>query len=128
MRRPKPMFLAAAALFLRREIVTVYPAAETWYNKIGLSGLDNAQYLAFEQISVAEKIENGKNVLSIAAIIANRSIYTVNVPSVTVNNGKEKYAPERPRLKGGEKTRAVFTLPAPAKNAPLSLNFTFAEP
>ena len=46
----------------------------------------------------------------------------------TVNNGKEKYAPERPRLKGGEKTRAVFTLPAPAKNAPLSLNFTFAEP
>ncbi len=122
------LFLAAAALFLRREVVTVYPAAEAWYGKIGLSGLDNAQYLAFEQISVAEKVENGKNILAVTAVIANRSVYTTDVPPVTVNNGKEKYAPERPRLKGGEKTRAVFTLPAPAKNAPLSLNFTFAEP
>ena len=122
------LFLAAAALFLRREVVTVYPAAEAWYGKIGLSGFDNAQYLAFEQISVAEKVENGKNALAVTAVIANRSVYTTDVPPVTVNNGKEKYAPERPRLKGGEKTRAVFTLPAPAKNAPLSLNFTFAEP
>lgn len=122
------LFLAAAALFLRREVVTVYPAAEAWYGKIGLSGFDNAQYLAFEQISVAEKVENGKNILAVTAVIANRSFYTTDVPPVTVNNGKEKYAPERPRLKGGEKTRAVFTLPAPAKNAPLSLNFTFAKP
>ena len=122
------LFLAACALFLRREAVALYPAAELWYNKIGLTGLDNPQYLKFEQIFVAETTENGKPAVSVRAVIKNGSVYTTVVPRITVAGTAETFAANRPRLKGGETAEASFVLPAPPPSTPLSLNIGFAEP
>lgn len=122
------LFLAACALFLRREAVAFYPAAELWYNKIGLTGLDNPQYLKFEQIFVAETSENGKPAVSVRAVIKNGSVYTTVVPRITVAGTAETFAANRTRLKGGETAEAVFELPAPPPGSPLSLNIGFAEP
>lgn len=122
------LFLAACALFLRREAVALYPAAELWYNKIGLTGLDNPQYLKFEQIFVAETTENGKPAVSVRAVIKNGSVYTTVVPRITVAGTAETFAANRTRLKGGETAEASFVLPAPPPGTPLSLNIGFAEP
>lgn len=121
------LFLAACALFLRREAVALYPAAELWYNKIGLTGLDNPQYLKFEQIFVAETTENGKPAVSVRAVIKNGSVYTTVVPRITVAGTAETFAANRPKLEGGETAEASFVLPAPPPGTPLSLNIGFAR-
>ena len=120
------LFLAGLALFMRREIVSAYLPAEAWYQKIGLSGLDNRQYLKFEKISVRSTTQKGKDILLVTAVIANNSRYATKVPPVRVNSGAETHAPERTLLKGMEKTRAVFALPQ--QNTPVNLNLSFAEP
>ena len=122
------LLLCAGILFLRREIVTFFPIAETYYNKIGLSGLYNEEYLKFSKISVNRILDNKKPVLKVTAEIKNTSFYTSYVPQITVNNQKERYAPEQSKLKGGETTRAVFTLPAQKQNTPVSLTLNFAKP
>ncbi len=120
------LFLAGMTLFMRREVVSAYLPAENWYQKIGLSGLNNQQYLKFEKISVHSTTQKNKEVLLITAVITNNSHYTTKVPPVRVNNGAETYAPERTLLKSLEKTRAVFTLPL--QQTPINLNLSFTEP
>ncbi len=122
------LLLCAGVLFLRREIVSYYPQAEELYKKIGLSGLYNAEYLKFTKISVNRVMENKKVVLKVMAEIKNTSPYMTYVPLITVNDMKERFAPERSKLKGGETTRAIFTLPAPKSNSAVSLNLNFAKP
>ena len=119
------LLLCTGILFLRREIVSLYPKAETYYNKIGLSGLYNEEYLKFTKISVNRVTENKKVVLKVIAEIKNTSPYTTYVPQISVNNMKERFAPEQSKLKGGETTRAVFSLPAPQSNTAVSLNLNF---
>ncbi len=122
------LLLCSGILFLRREVVSIYPQAEAYYNKIGLSGLYNEEYLKFTKISVNRVTENKKIVLKVTAEIKNTSPYMTYVPQITVNNMKERFAPEQSKLKGGESTRAVFSLPAPQSNTAVSLNLNFAKP
>lgn len=122
------LLLCAGFLFLRREVVTILPQAEPYYNKLGLSGLYNEEYLKFTKISVNRMMENKKPILKVTAEIKNTSPYTTYVPQITVNNLKERFAPAQSKLKGGETTKAVFSLPAPNNNTAVSLNLNFAKP
>lgn len=103
--------ILAFALFFRREIVSVYPLAETYYQKVGLSGENNAQYLRFKNIFVTETVINDNPMLKIEATIYNDSFYTTHVPNVTVNGNKEVYPPARNLLKAHEQTEVEMLLP-----------------
>lgn len=103
--------LAALALFFRREAVAIYPQAEIYYNKIGLSGLNNSTYLKFENITVSETIQEHKPVLKINATIYNDSFYRTVVPEVALNGVKETFSPSRSLLKAHEKTNVEINLP-----------------
>ncbi len=118
------LFLAAVAFFARREIVLVYPAAETYYQQIGLTGLDNAEYLRFDKITAAET-EQG---LTVTAVIYNDSPYMAIVPALTVSGTDKLFKAPRAKLKGHERTAVEIALPLPAGNAPLSLTLGFAKP
>lgn len=122
------LFILAGCMFLRREIVTIYPKAETYYNKIGMSGLYNESYLKFSKIDIKRAKDNNKDVLKVVAEIKNDSFYTTYVPPIKVSNVKEEFVAERSKLKGYESTKAEFTIPLPEDNAPLSLNLTFTKP
>ncbi len=122
------LLLCSILLFLRREVVTIIPQAEIYYNKLGLSGLYNEEYLKFTKISVNRMIENKKPILKITAEIKNTSPYSTYVPQITVNDMKERFAPAQSKLKGGETTKAVFSIPAPNNNTAVSLNLNFAKP
>lgn len=121
------LFLVGCALLLRREAVALFPETEPYYNKIGLSGLHNPQYLKFSQITVADTVQDDNPAVVVKAEITNDSVYTTVVPEITVNGTDKTFTAGSSMLKGGEKTEAVFTLPAPVPNAPLSLNIGFAH-
>ncbi len=118
--------LAAFFLFMRREVTAIYPAAESYYNKIGLSGINNPQYLKFEQISAAEETANGVKTLNITAVIHNDSPYLTDVPTVTA--GGITFQPERRRLKAHEKTAIKISLPAESGKTAQNLTLTFQKP
>ncbi len=103
--------LAAVAFFFRREAVALYPQVETYYNKIGLSGLNNANYLKFEDITVTETTKENTPMLQINAVIYNDSFYHTTVPNVTLSGVKETFAPQHRLLKGYAKTTVELTVP-----------------
>lgn len=120
--------IAAFALFFRREIVSVYPLAETYYQKIGLSGQNNPQYLRFKNIFVTETTTNDKPALRVEATIYNDSFYTTIVPNVTLADQKAAFAPARPLLKGHEQTTVEILLPQPEDFSTANLILGFQKP
>ncbi len=116
------------ALFFRREIVSFYPLAETYYNKMRLSGQNNPQYLRFKNIFVTETIVDDKPMLKVEATIYNDSFYTARVPNVTVSGVKETYAPARHLLKGHEQTTVELLLPYNPENGAANLILGFQKP
>lgn len=120
--------LTALLCFFRREIVVFYPAAETYYNKIALSGLNNAAHLQFKNINVSETKVEERPMLKITTDIYNDSFYTTYVPNITVNTIKETFSPARRLLKGNEYTEVEILLPLHENNQQTGLTLGFAKP
>lgn len=120
--------MLAFALFFRREIVSFYPLAETYYNKVGLTGQNNPQYLRFKNIFVTETTTEDKPMLKVEATIYNDSFYTTRVPEVTVSGVKETYTPARQILKGHEQTNIEILLPFNPENGAANLILGFQKP
>lgn len=116
------------ALFFRREITAFYPIAEIYYNKIGLTGKNNPQYLRFKNIFVTETQSEDKPMLRIEATIFNDSIYTTRVPDITIEGYKETYAPTRQILKGHEQTNIEILLPLKDETSTANLILGFQKP
>lgn len=114
------MFVILSVL-LRRDIVTFYPKAETWYNKIFLSGLNNPEYLKFKNIQAIRQVENGQNVLKIKAFVHNPSRYGTFVPGIIISSDKTVYKTKKDFLKANETTELELTLPIKEENS--SVNF-----
>lgn len=121
------LLLAAGLCFFRRSITAMFPAAEPYYNKVALSGINNPEYLKFENISIAETTDGETPMLKIEAEIANDSFYTTRVPNITVRGTDKTFAPARPLLKGYEKTRVEILLPA-KENTAANLILGFVKP
>ncbi len=121
------LILAALFIFLRRDIVTFYPKAETWYNKIRLSGLNNSQYLRFDNITF-NKDDNEPNILKLKVDIINSSRFDTRVPAVTVNDSQTKYKPQKNFLKAGDKTSVTAEIPLSSADKPLNLILGFDHP
>lgn len=120
--------VALFALFFRREIVSVYPLAEGYYNKIGISGQNNPQYLRFKNIFVTETTIDDKPALKVEAAIYNDSFYTTTVPNVMIEGSKETYAPARRLLKGHEQTDIEILLPQKEDFSAANLILGFQKP
>lgn len=118
--------LSAFFIFMRREVTAIYPAAEVYYNQIGLSGINNPQYLKFEQINIAEETNNNTKTLNISAMIHNDSYYITVVPPVIVNG--KTFQPERSRLKANEKTTVKISLPIVKEKTSENLTLSFQKP
>lgn len=116
------------AFLLRREIVAVYPKAELWYNKISLSGLNNPEYLRFENVNINEETAENKKILKITAQIRNQSRYSTFVPPVTVNNSKETYTSEKNFITAHQTTKVQIIVPAPKNNVATHLTLGFLKP
>ncbi|MBO5039126.1 MAG: zinc-ribbon domain-containing protein [Alphaproteobacteria bacterium] len=126
------LFLLCAALlltvlFLRREVVALYPDAEIWYNKIYLSGINNPENLKFENITVEKTTQNNTPTLNLKADIVNDSPYATIVPNVTIGTENKSYKPAVNFLKSGEKTSVTLPLPAPQPNQALGLTLRFEK-
>lgn len=120
------LFLCAVSLALfafRREIVTFLPASETYYNKIGLSGENNAGYLRFGSLTAAPAAVEGKEGLKVIAKIKNNSPYRTRVPQITASGTTTVFTPKKQLLAPYEETEAVILLKAPAKNEGLTFGF-----
>lgn len=122
------VLITILAVAFRREVVTLFPKAELYYNKAYLSGLNNIEYLKFEQISAKDFSKDDKTYLKVAAVIYNDSFYTTNVPNVTISGNDKTFAPKRQRLKGGEKTSIEFDIEIPAIKNGVNLTLGFAKP
>lgn len=122
------VFFSLLTVLLRREIVSFYPKAETWYNQIHLTGLNNPEYLKFENITLTRATVDTSSVLKLSAVIANPSLYATNVPEITLSGSDQTYASERSFLKAKEKTVVEITLPAPQPNISQNLILGFKRP
>ncbi|MCM1323795.1 MAG: zinc-ribbon domain-containing protein [Acetobacter sp.] len=120
--------IAAIAFFFRREITAFYPLAETYYNKISLSGQNNPQYLQFKNIYVSETIAADKPMMKIEAEIYNDSYYTTRIPEITVEGYEQTFTPARPMLKGYEKTTVEILLPLTETKSSTNLILSFKKP
>lgn len=121
------LFLSCALVFLRREIVAFYPEAEVYYNKIMLTGMDNAQYLKFQNVTIEEKNINNKNVIVIGAKIFNDSIYFTNTPDVAVKGHNELFKPVSTTLAGHDTTSVEVVIDAPKENENINLTLEFRK-
>lgn len=119
--------LLLTVLFLRREVVALYPNAEIWYNKIYLSGVNNPENLKFENITVEKITQNNTPTLSLKADIINDSPYATIVPDVTIGTDNKSYKPAVNFLKSGAKTSVTLPLPAPQPNQALGLTLRFKK-
>lgn len=116
-------------IFLRRDIVNIYPPAEIWYNKIKLSGLNNPEFLKFSNISLSETTIDNNTMLKITAEIVNTSRYTTRVPSITISDTKTTYnAAAIDKLAGHEKKNFEINFPAPQNNLATTLTLGFKQP
>jgi len=122
------LLLCILAVFLRREVVAFYPASETWYNKIMLSGLNNPQYLKFNKINTALEQNEDKALLKITAEITNPSHYTTHIPLLTVNGKAQDFKLDKDTLGAKESTLAEITLPAPEGDSYQNLTLGFQKP
>ena len=104
------LFILTISILLRRDIVTLFPQTETYYNKIFLSGLNNPEYLVFEKINIEE---TNSNETKLDLTIKNNSRYNTYLPSITIND-KEIVSLNNKLLKAKETTQ--ITLPLELKD------------
>jgi predicted Zn finger-like uncharacterized protein len=122
------LLIVLLAVFLRRDIVTMYPDAETWYNKIYLSGLNNAQYLRFENVSLTSEIMDGEEKLHLKAEIVNTSRYNSFVPEIALNGVEGTFKADRDFIKAKEKAIVDIALPKFDDNTNQGLTLEFVHP
>lgn len=122
------LFICLLSVLLRREIVAFYPQAENWYNKIYLSGLNNPEYLKFENINIREETVENKKILKITAQISNTSRYGTFIPPINLNGQKETYKAEKDFIAAHQKCAVEIDLPAPQNNAAVNLTLGFVQP
>jgi len=120
--------LCCLILFLRREIVAVYPNAEIWYNKIYLSGLSNSEYLKMNIVKTEETVVDGKESLKITLRVYNPSFYGTYVPEIVVAGTDKTFKPQETFLGANAQTEAVIILPKPDDNSALNINLSFKRP
>lgn len=122
------LLIAMLSVFLRRDVVAMYPEAETWYNKIYLSGLNNAQYLRFENVSLKPEIIDGEEKIRLKADINNTSRYNSHVPAITLNGVEGTFKADRDFIKAKEKAQVNIVLPKFEENANQGLTLGFVRP
>lgn len=122
------ILVALLAIFLRRDIVALYPNAETWYNKIHLSGIQNAEYLHFKNIQVAREIIDNKEQFHINVDIVNSSRYWSIVPPIAISGTKETFNANGAILKSRESAHLDITIPAFEQDNNQGLTLTFVRP
>lgn len=120
--------LCCMVLFLRREIVALYPEAETWYNKIYLSGLDNGEYLKMNIVKAEETNTDGKATLTLTVNVYNPSLYSTYVPEIVLEGSDKTYQTKAKLLGAEAKTTAEIIIPKPEDNASLNINLSFKRP
>lgn len=113
--------------FFRREIVTLFPKAEPYYNKVYLSGLNNPEYLEFQNISLEELIIDERPMLKITADIYNNSFYTTHVPDVTISDVPTTYSPKVNMLSAHQSTSVEMILPLSANKNTTNLILSFKK-
>lgn len=122
------VLLLVLTVFLRREIVSFYPAAEPWYNKVMLSGQHNPQYLKFKKIDITPQQQDEQKSIKITAEITNASHYITVVPALTVNNLKRDFKLSKELLKANESLTAEIILPIGDDNTYQNLTLGFDKP
>lgn len=122
------LLIVLLGVFLRRDIVAMYPESEEWYNKIYLSGLNNAQYLRFENVSLTPEIMNNEEKLHLKAEIVNTSRYNSYVPEITLNGVEGTFKADRDFIKAKEKAIVDVALPKFNDNANQGLTLGFVHP
>ena len=113
------LFILTISILLRRDIVTLFPQTETYYNKIFLSGLNNPEYLVFEKINIEEL--NSKEA-KLDLTIKNNSRYNTNLPDITINN-KDVISLNNKLLKANETTQITLPLELKDNKTNYILNF-----
>ena len=122
------LLIILLGIFLRRDVVALYPDAEEWYNKIYLSGLNNAQYLRFENVSLSPEIIDGEEKLHLKAEINNTSRYNSHVPEIVLNGIKETFKADRDFIKAKEKAMVDIVLPKLDESSKQGLTLGFVHP
>ena len=120
--------LCCLVLFLRREIVAVYPNAETWYNKIYLSGLNNSEYLKMNIVKAEKTVVDGKESLNLTVKVYNPSFYGTYVPEIVMEGTDKTYQAKENFLGANAQTEAVVIIPKPEDNTALNINLSFKRP
>ena len=114
-------FLFMLSVFLRRDIVALYPDAEEWYNKVFLSGLNNPEQLKFTNIQTIKQVEGDQLMLKLKAVIDNPSRFGTHVPAVVISGQNQTYQAKSSFLKSKQTTEVEITLPLPKED---SVHFT----
>ena len=122
------LLIALLSIFLRRDIVAFYPEAEEYYNKIYLSGLNNAEYLRFENLNLSTENIDNKEMLHLKAEIVNTSRYNSYIPEIHISGVKETFKADRTKIKAHEKAFVDVTLPKPEENSNHGLTLSFVRP
>ena len=105
----------------------VYPQAEVYYNKIGLSGFSNEHNLELNNLNINMENVEGKKVIKIDANIYNKGILPSNVPEIMIEGKKEKYKAQRTFLKAKEKTSVTIKVPVNENEELLSVRLKFVK-
>jgi predicted Zn finger-like uncharacterized protein len=105
------LFVVAFLYFLRGLIVMVYPNAESYYNKIGLSGLYNVSNLQFNGVEVSEQEIDGKNMIKLKVGVKNNGMLGTKLPKIKVEGFDDSFGGETMFLKAKEKTEVEILLP-----------------
>ena len=113
------LFILSLTILLRRDIVVIYPQAEQHYNKIFLSGLNNPEYLDFENVKINELDNNN---IELEVTIKNNSRYNTYIPNITINN-KEEHSTNNKLLKKHETTIVKIPLVVTNNQTNYILNF-----
>ena len=112
---------------LRGVLVMVYPQAEVYYNKIGLSGLSNEHNLEFNNLKISKEKADDKEIIRIMADIHNNGILATNVPDVMIEGKSDKFKAQRSFLKAKEKTAIIIDIPVSLGEELLSFKLKFVK-
>jgi predicted Zn finger-like uncharacterized protein len=112
---------------LRGGMVMVYPQAEVYYNKIGLSGLSNEHNLEFNNLKISKETADDKEFIRIVADIHNNGILATNVPDVMIEGKSNRFKAQRSFLKAKEKTAIVIDIPVSLGEELLSFKLKFVK-
>lgn len=104
------MLIAIVLFFGRGLVVMVYPQAEAYYNKIGMSGLYNVHNLEFNNVNITKETVDGKDVIKVVVNIYNKGFLATKVPDVEIEGRNKKFSPNRSFLKAKEKTDVIVLI------------------